>query len=82
MNEFLNFFSTTAIAQMSLKPALMMVVGLAFLFLGIYKKYEPLLLVPIGFGIVLGNIPGTFGVYTTDSVLNLLYFGVKSGRYS
>ncbi len=81
MDEFLNFFATTAIAQIGVKSSIMVIIGLLFLFLGIYKNYEPLLLVPIGFGIVLGNIPGTMGVYTTNSVLNLLYYGVKSGIY-
>ncbi|MCD4827817.1 MAG: sodium ion-translocating decarboxylase subunit beta [Candidatus Cloacimonetes bacterium] len=59
----------------------MIVIGLVFVWLGISKDYEPLLLVPIGFGIVLGNIPGSLGVYVQGSVLNQLYFGVQHGLY-
>ncbi len=59
----------------------MIVIGLSFVYLGIAKNYEPLLLVPIGFGVILGNIPGTLGVYEPNSVMNLLYWGVKAGVY-
>ncbi len=64
---------------------LMFGVGCIFLYLGIKKKYEPLLLVPIGVGILLGNIPIVKGmrisVYEDMSVLNILYFGIKYGVY-
>lgn len=63
----------------------MIVAGLIFIWLGIFKEFEPLLLVPIGFGIVVGNIPGVYqqgqGVYNPGSVLNYLYFGVNKGIY-
>ncbi len=81
MNEMLNFFSTTGIAQLNLSYLAMLLIGFFFIYLGISKNYEPLLLVPIGFGIVLGNLPGTYGVYFQNSVMNLLYFGVTSGIY-
>ncbi len=81
MGEIYNFLSTTGLAQMGWHYFFMILVGLSFIYLGISKEYEPLLLVPIGFGIVLGNLPGTFGVYTENSVMNLIYFGVKSGIY-
>ncbi|MCD4652211.1 MAG: sodium ion-translocating decarboxylase subunit beta, partial [Candidatus Cloacimonetes bacterium] len=81
MQELINFFSTTAFAQINFSYFIMIVIGLIFIYLGIAKDYEPLLLVPIGFGIVLGNIPGTMGVYHEGSVLNQLYFGVKFGLY-
>ena len=81
MNEILNFFSTTGIAQLNLSYSAMILIGLFFIYLGISKNYEPLLLVPIGFGIVLGNLPGTYGVYFQNSVMNLLYFGVTAGIY-
>ncbi|MDJ0809770.1 MAG: sodium ion-translocating decarboxylase subunit beta [Desulfobacterales bacterium] len=64
---------------------LMILVGLLFLFLGIAKKYEPLLLVPIAFGIVVGNIPFFkgfgLGIYEDNSVFHYLYFGVTTGLY-
>jgi oxaloacetate decarboxylase beta subunit len=66
---------------MELQYLVMIIIGLVFIWLGIAKDYEPLLLVPIGFGIVLGNMPGTSGVYDAGSVLNQIYFGVKSGIY-
>ena len=81
MGEIYNFLSTTGLAQMGWHYFFMILVGLSFIYLGISKEYEPLLLVPIGFGIVLGNLPGTFGVYTENSVMNLIYYGVKSGIY-
>jgi len=63
----------------------MIIVGLIFIALAIIKQYEPYLLVPIGFGIILGNIasvPGLqIGIYEEGSVLNYLYFGVIKGIY-
>ena len=51
---------------------IMIVVAFFFLYLGIAKKYEPLLLVPIGFGIIVGNIPFVpgmrLGIYETGSI--------------
>ena len=64
---------------------LMILVGCLFLYLGIAKKYEPLLLVPIAFGIVVGNIPFFkgfgIGIYEDNSVFHYLYFGVTTGIY-
>ncbi len=63
----------------------MIAVGLIFIYLGIARKWEPLLLVPIGFGILIGNIPFfpglDIGIYEEGSVLNYLYFGVLKGIY-
>lgn len=81
MDEFLGFLSTTAITQFDYRSAIMIVIGLVFITLAITKHYEPLLLIPIGFGIVLGNMPGTAGVYIQNSVMNVIYFGVRSGLY-
>jgi len=65
---------------MSWGNLIMIIVGLIFIALAIIKQYEPYLLVPIGFGIILGNIasvPGLqIGIYEEGSVLNYLYFGV------
>jgi len=83
MAELINFFNTTGLAQIQLPYLIMMVVGGIFIYLGIAKDYEPLLLVPIGFGVILGNLPGTeaYGVYADGSVMNQLYEGVKFGLY-
>jgi oxaloacetate decarboxylase beta subunit len=63
----------------------MIVIGLIFIGLAIRKDYEPLLLVPIGFGILIGNIPPIahmpLSVYDDGSVLNYLYAGVSKGVY-
>jgi oxaloacetate decarboxylase beta subunit len=65
--------------------AVMILIGITFIYLAITKDYEPLLLVPIGFGILLGNIPPIEGmslsVYDQGSVLSYLYFGVVKGIY-
>ncbi len=64
---------------------IMIVVGLFFVFLAIRYDYEPLLLVPIGLGVVVGNIPFppgfAIGIYEDGSVLNFLYAGVRYGIY-
>jgi sodium ion-translocating decarboxylase beta subunit len=68
---------------------IMICVGLFFIFLAIRYDYEPLLLVPIGVGIMFGNIPFfqdgdlnmQIGIYQEGSVLNYLYFGVLKGVY-
>lgn len=63
----------------------MLVVGGVFIYLGIAKGFEPLLLVPIGFGIMIGNMPFPEGfgggVYDEGSVMWYLYFGVREGIY-
>ncbi|KAF0196505.1 MAG: oxaloacetate decarboxylase beta subunit [Bacteroidetes bacterium] len=86
IGEHLNqFFSYTAFANFTLGHFVMICVGLSFIYLAITKEYEPLLLVPIGFGILVGNIPFTpglqIGIYESGSVLNYLYFGVLQGIY-
>lgn len=81
------FFQYTAFANMTVGHIVMIAIGLVFIYLAITKEYEPLLLVPIGFGILVGNIPFLesaklqIGVYEPGSVLNYLYFGVIKGIY-
>ncbi|RPI43699.1 MAG: sodium ion-translocating decarboxylase subunit beta [Bacteroidetes bacterium] len=68
---------------------IMIAVGLFFIFLAIRYDYEPLLLIPIGAGIIMGNIPFfqsgdlnlQIGIYQEGSVMNYLYFGVLKGVY-
>ena len=82
LNEFIAF---TGFANATWGHAVMLCVGLLFLYLGIAKDLEPMLLVPIGFGILLGNIPffpGTqVGIYEDGSLLNYLHFGLLKGIY-
>jgi sodium ion-translocating decarboxylase beta subunit len=81
------FFRYTAFANMTIGHVIMLIVGLTFIYLAIKKEYEPLLLVPIGFGILIGNIPFLqganlqLGIYEPGSVMNYLYFGVIKGIY-
>jgi len=85
MELFLEFFSNTGFAMADYRNVIMLAIGILFIYLGIAKHYEPLLLVPIGFGILLGNIPVFkglgLGIYEPNSVLHYLYFGVTSGIY-
>ena len=83
-NEFLSF---TGFANATVGNLIMIVVGIFFIWLAIKKDFEPLLLVPIGLGIVLGNIPFRadagleIGLYEDNSVLNIFYQGVRQGWY-
>jgi oxaloacetate decarboxylase beta subunit len=79
------FLSYTAFAHFELGHIVMIAVGLVFIYLAIAHEFEPMLLVPIGFGIIIGNIPFSggmqVGIYEEGSVLNYLYFGVLKGIY-
>jgi oxaloacetate decarboxylase beta subunit len=79
------FFSYTGFASFTIGHMVMILIGLAFLYLAIKKDWEPMLLVPIGFGIIIGNIPFmeglSVGVYEEGSVMNILYQGVRLGFY-
>lgn len=79
------FWKYTGFSSVNYKYLLMICVGLFFIYLGIRYNYEPLLLIPIGTGIIIGNIPITegfqIGIYEEGSVLNYLYFGVLKGVY-
>jgi sodium ion-translocating decarboxylase beta subunit len=85
MDIFHQFLDTTGFANLTVGNLVMMLVGLVFIALAIIKDYEPLLLVPIGFGILIGNIPASddmqLGVYDSGSVLSYIYFGVSQGIF-
>ncbi len=87
METLINFFNYTGFANITIGHLVMIFVGLLFIYLAITKEYEPLLLVPIGFGIIVGNIPFLenaglgIGIYEQGSTLNYLYFGVLKGIY-
>ena len=91
-NTFLGlkkFYSYTGFRNVTGGHLAMILTGLLFIFLAIRYEYEPLLLIPIGTGIILGNIPFyqdgginlQIGVYQDGSVLNYLYYGVVKGIY-
>lgn len=79
------FYGFTGFANATPGHLIMLLIGIIFIYLGIKFDYEPLLLVPIGAGIIIGNIPfvagNQTGIYETGSVLNYLYFGVVKGIY-
>ena len=80
------FLSFTGFANATWGHIIMLLVGLVFIFLAIKYEFEPMLLIPIGFGILIGNIPFKdaglqIGIYEEGSVLNILYQGVKQGWY-
>lgn len=85
VDSLLQFWQFTGFANMTIQHIIMICLGLTFITLGIVKEWEPLLLVPIGFGIIVGNIPMfpglNVGIYEEGSVLNILYQGVKQGWY-
>lgn len=87
MEGLFKFFENTAFSSITFPHVMMIIIGCVFIYLAIVKDYEPLLLVPIGFGILIGNIPFNelaglrIGIYEDGSVLNYLYFGVLQGVY-
>ncbi len=85
MDLLLDFLRNTGFAMVDYRHVIMIFFGCVFIYLGVAKHYEPLLLVPIGFGILMGNVPVFkglgLGIYEKGSVLNYLYFGVKQGIY-
>jgi oxaloacetate decarboxylase beta subunit len=89
MEGLSKFISYTGFRNARPGNIIMILVGLFFIFLAIKYDYEPLLLIPIGTGIIIGNIPFfqdgginlQLGIYQDGSVLNYLYYGVTKGIY-
>nr|WP_320116470.1 sodium ion-translocating decarboxylase subunit beta [uncultured Desulfuromonas sp.] len=85
MEMFSQFINGTGFVSLTWGNLIMLIIGIIFISLAIIKDYEPLLLVPIGFGILIGNIPPVAGmalsVYDDGSVLRYIYYGVSEGFY-
>lgn len=85
IDSLAEFWQMTGFANAIWQHFAMIAIGIVFVMLGVIKKWEPLLLVPIGFGMIVGNIPAAAGlnvsVYEEGSVLNILYQGVRQGWY-
>ena len=84
--KFTDFLTYTGFANVAWANIIMICVGAFFIWLAIKKDFEPLLLIPIGLGIILGNIPFKaagleIGLYEDNSVLNIFYQGVRQGWY-
>lgn len=85
-SKFTDFLTYTGFANVEWANLIMIIVGAFFIWLAIKKDFEPLLLIPIGLGIILGNIPFKaagleIGLYEDNSVLNFFYQGVRLGWY-
>ena len=86
-NNLADFWTYTGFANATVGHVVMLLVGLFFIYLAVAKEFEPMLLIPIGFGMLIGNIPFNMeaglkvGIYEEGSVLNILYQGVTSGWY-
>ncbi|MGN0210792.1 MAG: sodium ion-translocating decarboxylase subunit beta [Muribaculaceae bacterium] len=86
-NNLADFWTYTGFANASGGHIAMLLVGLLFIYLAVAKEFEPMLLIPIGFGMLIGNIPFNMeaglkvGIYEEGSVLNILYNGVSAGWY-
>ena len=81
-----DFLTYTGFANVEWANIIMIAVGAFFIWLAIKKDFEPLLLIPICLGIILGNIPFKaagleIGLYEDNSVLNIFYQGVRLGWY-
>ena len=87
MEGLIQFFTYSGFANFTIGHGIMILVGLVFIYLAIKYDYEPLLLIPIGFGVILGNVPFlqdsgmNLGVYEEGSVMRYLYMGVLKGIY-
>ena len=81
MNQLSLLWVNTGLYQMSWGQGLMLLVGILLIYLAIVKKFEPLLLLPIGFGALLSNIPGA-NLAVDGGILHLFYMiGIESGAF-
>ncbi|WP_438970028.1 sodium ion-translocating decarboxylase subunit beta [Methylophaga sp.] len=81
MDKLIHLWEVTGIYQMTAGQGVMILIGMLLLYLAIKKNFEPLLLVPIGFGGVLANIPGA-GLAEAGGILHIFYtVGIESGAF-
>lgn len=89
IHGLLKFWEFTGFCNATPGHLIMLIVGLIFIFLAVRFNYEPLLLIPIGVGILIGNIPMfqavdfnlQLGIYEPGSVMNIFYNGVVQGWF-
>ncbi|HUL10754.1 MAG TPA: sodium ion-translocating decarboxylase subunit beta [Methylococcaceae bacterium] len=80
MGNLLDLWQSTGLSNFQWGQVVMMAVGFLLIFLAVRKGFEPLLLLPIGFGAVLSNIP-VAGIAEEGGLLSYLYLGIKSGVF-
>jgi oxaloacetate decarboxylase beta subunit len=87
MDGLIEFFVYSGFANATPGHLLMILFGMVFIYLAIRYEYQPILLIPIGFGILIGNTPFleqsgmALGIYQEGSVMNYLYQGVLKGIF-
>ena len=76
-------YGTTGLSMITVKQIIMIIISLILLYLAIKKQYEPYLLLPISFGMLLANLPAVAneGLMEKGGLLYYLYQGVKLGIY-
>ena len=80
LEQIINFIQTTGYVNITIKELIMIAVACFLLYLAIKKEYEPLLLVPISFGMLLANIP-LAGLMEEGGFLYWIYQGVELDIY-
>ena len=80
MENLILLWQSTGLYNISSGQVIMMLVGFILLYLAIKKDFEPLLLLPIGFGAILSNIP-VAGIAEQGGILYYLYAGIKTGIF-
>jgi oxaloacetate decarboxylase beta subunit len=80
MENLRQLWESTGLYNFTGPQAVMMAVGFLLLYLAIKKGFEPLLLLPIGFGAILSNIP-VAGMIDEGGILYYMYGGIKAGVF-
>ncbi len=81
MQQLHTLWVNTGLYQITIGQGLMLLIGILLLYLAIVKKFEPLLLLPIGFGAILANIPAA-GIAEGNGILHVFYvIGIESGAF-
>ncbi|MDF2514252.1 MAG: glutaconyl-CoA decarboxylase beta subunit, partial [Herbinix sp.] len=86
-DSLMNLLKNSGFAAMTWQSLLMILISFVLIYFAIGKKFEPLLLLPIAFGMLLANLPLTGLMYEpvneteVGGLLYYLYLGVKKGIY-
>jgi carboxybiotin decarboxylase len=81
LESLTNFWQSTGVANFTWGQIVMIVVGLLLIYLAIVKRFEPLLLIPIGFGGILANIP-VVGIADPGGFIGQIYeAGIATGLF-
>ena len=81
MENLISLWASSGIAQIVGGQAIMMLVGFVLLYLAISRGFEPLLLVPIGFGTILANMPGTDFLEAGGLLYMIYHAGIETGLF-